>query len=104
MNYYKCKNHDLLEKKLKVGDRVKIISLEKVNSISKLGYDFMFGFTMPRYCGKEFTIREKMIVDVREQEIGIDNVAAFKLKDGGGFLYCVEMFDLTNFPVLLENE
>ena len=104
MKYYKCKNHELLEKKLQVGDRVKIISLEKVNSISNLGYDFMFGFTMSRYCGKEFVIKEKMIIDVREQKIGIDNVAAFKLENGGGFLYCVEMFDLTNMPVLLENE
>ena len=66
MKYYKCKNHELLEKKLQVGDRVKIISLEKVNSIRKLGYDFMFGFTMSRYCGKEFVIKEKMIIDVRE--------------------------------------
>ena len=104
MKYYKCKNHELLEKKLQVGDRVKIISLEKVNSISNLGYDFMFGFTMSRYCGKEFVIKEKMIVDVMEQKNGIDNVAAFKLENGGGFLYCVEMFDLTNIPVLLENE
>ena len=104
MKYYKCKNHELLEKKLKVGDRVKIISLEKVNSISNLGYMFMFGFTMSRYCGKEFVIKEKMIIDAREQAIGIDNVAAFKLENGGGFLYCVEMFDLTNMPVLLENE
>ena len=104
MKYYKCKNHELLEKKLKVGDRVKIISLEKVNSISNLGYDFMFGFTMSRYCGKEFVIKEKMIIDVMEQKNGIDNVAAFKLENGGGFLYCVEMFDLTNIPVLLENE
>ena len=102
MKYYKCKNHELLEKKLKVGDRVKIISLEKVNSISNLGY--MFGFIMSRYCGKEFVIKEKIIIDVREQKIGIDNVAAFKLENGGGFLYCVEMFDLTNIPVLLENE
>ena len=64
----------------------------------------MFGFTMSRYCGKEFVIKEKMIIDVREQKNGIDNVAAFKLENGGGFLYCVEMFDLTNIPVLLENE
>ena len=107
MKYYKCKNHELLEKKLKVGDRVKIISLEKVNSIRKLGYDFMFGFnrTMLEYCGKEFVITyKKMRVDVMEQKNGIDNVAAFKLENGGGFLYCVEMFDLTNMPVLLENE
>ena len=104
MKYYKCKNHELLEKKLQVGDRVKIISTEKVNSIRKLGYDFMFGFTMSRNCGKEFTIKEKMIIDIRQQKIGIDNVAAFKLENGGGFLYCVEMFDLTNMPVLLENE
>ena len=104
MNYYKCKKHELLEKKLQVGDKVKIISTKRVNSISKLGYDFMFGFTMSRYCGKEFVIKEKMIIDVREQKIGIDNVAAFKLENGGGFLYCVEMFDLTNMPVLLENE
>ena len=59
---------------------------------------------MSRYCGKEFVIKEKMIVDVMEQKNGIDNVAAFKLENGGGFLYCVEMFDLTNIPVLLENE
>ena len=106
MKYYKCKNHELLEKKLQVGDRVKIISSEKVNSIRKLGYDFMFGFnrTILEYCGKEFTIKEKMIIDIRQQKIGIDNVAAFKLENGGGFLYCVEMFDLTNMPVLLENE
>ena len=64
----------------------------------------MFGFTMSRYCGKEFVIKEKMIIDVMEQKNGIDNVAAFKLENGGGFLYCVEMFDLTNIPVLLENE
>ena len=104
MKYYKCKNHELLEKKLQVGDRVKIISLEKVNSISNLGYMFMFGFIMSRYCRKEFVIKEKMIVNVMEQKNGIDNVAAFKLENGGGFLYCVEMFDLTNMPVLLENE
>ena len=104
MKYYKCKNHELLEKKLKVGDKVKIISSEKVNSIRKLGYMFMFGFTMFGNCGKEFTIKEKMIIDVREQKIGIDNVAAFKLNNGGGFLYCVEMFDQTSIPALLENE
>lgn len=104
MKYYRCKNHDLLEKRLKVGDRVKIISTEKVNSIMNSGYMFMFGFVMSRYCGKEFTIREKIIIDVRERKIGIDNVVAFKLKDGGGFLYCVEMFDLPSIPVLLENE
>ena len=106
MKYYMCKNNKQLQKKLKVGDRVKIISLEKVNSISNLGYDFMFGFnrTMLEYCGKEFIIREKMIIDVMEQKNGIDNVAAFKLENGGWFLYCVEMFDLTNMPVLLENE
>ena len=104
MKYYMCKNNKQLQKKLQVGDKVKIISVEKVNSIRKLGYDFMFGFTMSRNCGKEFTIKEKMIIDVREQKIGIDNVAAFKLENGGGFLYCVEMFDLTNMPVLLENE
>ena len=104
MKYYKCKNHELLEKKLKVGDRVKIISTEKVNSIMKSGYEFMFGFIMSRYCGKEFVIKEKMIVDVMEQKNGIDNVAAFKLENGGGFLYCVEMFEQTSIPVLLENE
>ena len=101
-----CKNNKQLQKKLQVGDKVKIISSEKVNNIRKLGYDFMFGFnrTMLEYCGKEFVIKEKMIIDIREQKIGIDNVVAFKLENGGGFLYCVEMFDLTNMPVLLENE
>ena len=34
MNYYKCKNHELLENKLQVEDRVKIISTKRVNSIS----------------------------------------------------------------------
>ena len=103
MKYYRCKNYELLEKRLKVGDRVKIISAKKVNSIRKLGYDFMFGFVMLKNCGKEFTIRDKMIVDVREQKIGIDNIVAFRLNDSG-FLYCIEMFDLTSIPALLENE
>ena len=103
MKYYRCKNYEQLEKRLKVGDRVKIISSEKANSIRKLGYDFVFGFVMFKNCGKEFTIREKMIIDVRDQNIGIDNVVAFRLNDSG-FLYCIEMFDLTGIPALLENE
>lgn len=103
MKYYRCKNYELLEKRLKVGDRVKIISSEKANSIMSLGYMFVFGFVMFKNCGKEFTIRDKMIIDVRDQNIGIDNVVAFRLNDSG-FLYCIEMFDLTGIPALLENE
>lgn len=103
MKYYRCKNYEQLEKRLKVGDRVKIISLKKVKSITDSGYMFVFGFVMFKNCGKEFTIREKMIVDVRDQNIGIDNVVAFRLNDSG-FLYCIEMFDLTSIPALLENE
>ena len=101
-----CKNNKQLQKKLQVGDKVKIISDRKVRSLRSQKYSLMFGFDngMFQYCGKEFVIKEKMIVDVMEQKIGIDNVAAFKLENGGGFLYCVEMFDLTNMPVLLENE
>ena len=103
MKYYRCKNYEQLEKKLKVGDRVKIISTKKANSIMRSGYMFVFGFVMFKNCGKEFTIREKMIVDVRDQNIGIDNIVAFRLNDSG-FLYCIEMFELTNIPALLENE
>ena len=30
MKYYRCKNYELLEKRLKVGDKVKIISAKRV--------------------------------------------------------------------------
>ena len=105
MNYYKCKNHELLEKKLKVGDKVKIISSEKVNSIRKLGYDFMFGFnrTMLEYCGKEFVITYKKMRVERKYEDGTNPVSFF-LKDAGDYTYCVEMFEDKSSMTMLKNE
>ena len=59
--YYVCKNSKRLQEKLKVGDKVKIISDKKVISLMSQGYSLMFGFDfgMYKYCGKEFVIKEK---------------------------------------------
>ena len=59
--YYVCKNSKRLQEKLKVGDKVKIISDKKVISLMSQGYSLMFGFDfgMYKYCGKEFVITEK---------------------------------------------
>lgn len=105
MEYYMCKNNKQLQKKLQVGDRVKIISSEKVNSIRKLGYDFMFGFnrSMFEYCGKEFVITHKKTRKEREYKDGTNPVSFF-LKDAGGYTYCVEMFEVYPSMTMLKNE
>lgn len=103
--FYMCKNNKQLQKKLKVGDRVKIISEEKVKRIKYSGYDFMFGFNedMLEYCGKEFVITYK---EVRENYKYEDdtNPVSFFLKGGGGYTYCVEMFEVRLPTAMLTNE
>lgn len=99
-----CKNNKQLQKRLKVGDRVKIISSEKVNSIKKLGYDFMFGFnrSMFEYCGKEFVITHKKTRKESKYKDG-SNPVSFRLNDNV-FLYCVEMFEVHPSMTMLKNE
>ena len=104
MKYYMCKNNKQLQKNLQVGNRVKIISKQMVNKITASGYGFMFGFNrnMLEYCGKEFVIREKE----KSNSCYDDGTRTIKFYLAGieKYVFSVEMFDLTNLPVLLENE
>lgn len=93
MKFYKCKNNKQLQKKLQVGDRVKIISEERVKKIKASGYEFMFGFNrdMLEHCGKEFVITYKEPRPGYKYEDGTVPVS-FYLK-GSSYTYCVEMFE-----------
>lgn len=104
MKIYKCKNNKRLIKKLQVGDRVKIISEERVKKIKASGYEFMFGFNsdMLKNCGKEFVITyKKESRTSRKYEDGTVPVS-FLLK-GSGYYYCVEMFE-EQLSTVLANE
>lgn len=104
MKFYKCKNNNQLQKKLQVGDRVKIISEERVKKIKASGYEFMFGFNrdMLGYCGKEFIIARKEARTSYKYEDGTEPVS-FMLK-GSGYTYCVEMFEVQLPTTILANE
>ena len=104
MKFYKCKNNKQLIKKLQVGDRVKIISEERVKKIKASGYEFMFGFNkdMLEYCGREFVIRHKEARTGYKYEDGTEPVS-FYLKDSG-YTYCVEMFEVQLPKTTLANE
>ena len=99
--YYVCKNSKRMQRELKVGDKVKIISDRKVRSLSQK-YSLMFGFDngMFKYCGKEFVITEK-------EKSGCyydDGTIAIKFYLAGieEYMFSVEMFESS--PVLLKNE
>jgi len=104
MKIYKYKNHEQLQKKLQVGDKVKIISEERVRKIKASGYEFMFGFNreMLEYCGKEFVITHKETRTSCKYEDGT-NPVSFTLK-GSGYIYCVEMFEVQQLSTVLANE
>lgn len=104
MKIYKCKNNKQLIKKLQVGDRVKIISEERVKKIKASGYEFMFGFNkeMLEYCGKEFIILKKESRTSCRYEDGTVPVSFF-LK-GSDYIYCVEMFEVQQLSTILANE
>ena len=100
--YYVCKNSKILQEKLKVGDRVRIISDRKIKFLMNQEYSLMFGFDygMFKYCGKEFVITEK-------EKSGIyydDGTIAIKFYLDGieEYMFSVEMFE--NASALLKNE
>ena len=105
MKIYKCKNNKQLIKKLQVGDRVKIISEERVKKIKASGYEFMFGFNkeMLEYCVKEFIILKKESRTSCKYEDGTVPVS-FSLNGAGGYAYCVEMFEVQLHSTVLANE
>lgn len=105
MKIYKCKNNKQLVKKLQVGDRVKIISEERVKKIKASGYEFMFGLNneMLGYCGREFVISHKKARTGYKYEDGTEPVS-FILKGAGGYTYCVEMFEVQLPKKTLANE
>lgn len=100
--YYVCKNSKRLQRELKVGDRVKIISDRKVRSLMSQGYSLMFGFDigMFKYCGKEFVITEKAESERYYDDISI--ATKFYLDGIEEYMFSVEMFE--NAPALLKNE
>jgi len=106
MKFYMCKNNKQLQKKLQVGDRVKIISKERVKKIKASGYEFMFGFNsymLEHCCGKEFIITHKETKKNYKYDDGTESVL-FTLKGGGGYTYCVEMFEVQLPKTILANE
>ena len=100
--YYVCKNSKRLQEKLKVGDKVKIISDKKVISLMSQGYSLMFGFDfgMYKYCGKEFVIKEKAKSGIHYEDGSI--ATKFYLEGIEEYMFSVEMFE--NAPALLKNE
>jgi hypothetical protein len=101
MKIYKYKNNKQLQEKLQVGDRVKIISEERVKKIKASGYEFMFGFNreMLEYCGKEFEITYKKETRLWYKYDDGTVPVSFFLK-GSGYAYCVEMFEVPLSTVL----
>ena len=100
--YYVCKNSKRMQRELKVGDKVRIISERKVISLMNQGYSLMFGFDsgMFKYCGKEFVITEKEKSGIHYE----DGIIATKFYLAGieEYMFSVEMFE--NAPALLKNE
>lgn len=76
----------------KVGDRVKIISSEYVNSLPKKGKELKYYFTtsMRKYCGKTATITRV------EGDLYLLDI------DHGYYSWCYDMFEKKKR--LLENE
>ena len=72
-----------MNRSLKVGDRVKIISLEKVNSLPKKGQELKYHFAvnMRKYCGKTATIK------AAEEDLYILDI------DHGCYNWCCDMFE-----------
>ena len=100
--YYVCKNSKILQEKLQVGDRVRIISDRKVKFLIDQEYSLMFGFDygMFKYCGKEFVITRKEKANFHYN----DGTRAIKFYLDGieEYMFSVEMFE--NAPALLKNE
>ena len=108
MKFYKCKNNKQLQKKLQVGDKIRIISEERVKKIKASGYEFMFGFNkemLEHCCGREFVItgKKESKTNYCKYEDGTEPVLFF-LKGGGGYTYCVEMFEVQLPRTILANE
>ena len=82
-----------MNKSLKVGDRVKIVSLREISNSSRVG----FIECMKEYCGKEAIIKRKI-------EIGEQKIEYYKIDlDQQLFVWGIDMFeDKTKF--LLRNE
>ena len=80
-----------MNRSLKVGDRVKIVSLMEISNSSRVG----FIECMKEYCGKEAIIKRKIeIWDLAYYKIDLDNQL---------FVWGIDMFeDKTKF--LLRNE
>lgn len=100
--YYVCKNSKRLQKELKVGDKVRIISDRKVRTIMKQGYLFMFGFdfSMFKYCDKEFVITSKEESNFYYNDI--TRAIKFYLEGIEDYMFSVEMFQSPS--TLLKNE
>ena len=100
--YYVCKNSKRMQRELKVGDKVKIISDRKVRSLRSQKYSLMFGFDngMFQYCGEEFVITEKE----KSNRYYDDGTIAIKFYLAGieEYMFSVEMFESS--PALLKNE
>ena len=93
MKYYMCKNNKQLQKKLKVGDKVKISSLKEIANSPRIG----FIECMKEYCGKEAIIKRK--IKFKEQKIEYYKIDL----DQQLFVWGRDMFeDKTKF--LLRNE
>ena len=100
--YYVCKNSKILQEKLKVGDRVRIISDRKIKFLMNQEYSLMFGFDygMFKYCGKEFVITEKEKSGIYYDDGSI--ATKFYLDGIEEYMFSVEMFE--NASALLKNE
>ena len=72
-----------MNRKYKVGDRVKIISREYVNSLPKKGQELKYHFAvnMRKYCGKTATIK------AAEEDLYILDI------DHGCYNWCSDMFE-----------
>lgn len=72
-----------MNRKYKVGDRVKIISREYVNSLPKKGQELKYHFAvnMRKYCGKTATIK------MAEEDLYILDI------DHGCYNWCSDMFE-----------
>ena len=82
-----------MNRKYKVGDRVKIISREYVNSLPKKGQELKYHFAvnMRKYCGKTATIK------MAEEDLYILDI------DHGCYNWCCDMFE-RNKSNFLRNE
>ena len=72
-----------MNRKYKVGDRVKIISRETVNSLPQTGKELKYHFAvnMRKYCGKTAAIK------MAEEDLYILDI------DHGCYNWCCDMFE-----------